>query len=745
MNPLRRLAEWFDVRPNEVRAVVLSFLGAFLVIGFLILAKSLREAFYLTLFDVRTLPYITVAVAVASVPTIGLFARLMARHDPHRVLNATLAIEAVGLLVLWRIADQAAPATVAFYLWTAIGALLITSGFWIVTAEHFALRGAKRLFGLIGAGGTAGAMVMGNSLAWVSSRVPTLIPLVPGLVVLLLLFFVTQALMPHSSGMSQHPVSGGDTAPTSVRESFRLVWQSPHLRTLALIVFSATAASTLLDFQFKALAQQSFTTPDVGPGAARQLASFFGTFYGWAGAVALVLQLALTSRLMSRAGVAGTVSVLPAAFLLGAIGVLLLPSLAMVTLARGGVYTLRKSLYRSALEVLYVPLPTLVRRKTKTFIDSTVDAIADGWAAVLIFLLVTLLGMPSRYLSVIIAAVAVHMLFLSRRVGREYFRTLTGRLVEERDRAGGLQVDTSFDRRDLLSASFTRIDLRAALVEAMPERPRRQAGDRAAPDAEPAATDPTPREADALLRDLARDSRYWESVERLVELGEGAEETLVTALVDPATDFVIRRRIPAVLARAGGAAAEDALLDVLTASRFEVRYRAALALVRRRKQGLPTSTRDWEPLVWEAVRRETGRDRPVWELQRLLDGTEEGDELVSGRIGVRGELSLEHTFRLLSLVLDAQHVRSAFQGIVYRDEQLRNFALEYLEHVLPADVRARLWPFIGDESEQRQERQIRSLDNVVNDLIETGATLFGTAESRAALRRMLEDQEPNAE
>ena len=182
MNPLRWVRDWFDVRPEEVRAVVVSFLGAFLVIGFLILAKSLREAFYLTLFDVKTLPYITVAVAVASVPTVGLFAKLMSRHDPHRVLNATLAVEAIGLLVLWRFADQAAVATVVFYMWTAIGALLITSGFWIVTSEHFELRGAKRLFGLIGAGGTAGAMVTGNSLAWISSRISTLLPLVPGLV-----------------------------------------------------------------------------------------------------------------------------------------------------------------------------------------------------------------------------------------------------------------------------------------------------------------------------------------------------------------------------------------------------------------------------------------------------------------------------------------------------------------------------------------------------------------------------------
>ena len=55
--------------------------------------------------------------------------------------------------------------TVAFYVFTALGPLLLTSGLWVVTSERFALRDAKRLFGMIGAGGTLGAMLAGISLA----------------------------------------------------------------------------------------------------------------------------------------------------------------------------------------------------------------------------------------------------------------------------------------------------------------------------------------------------------------------------------------------------------------------------------------------------------------------------------------------------------------------------------------------------------------------------------------------------
>jgi hypothetical protein len=72
---------------------------------------------------------------------------------------------------------------------------------------------------------------------------------------------------------------------------------------------------------------------------------------------------------------------------------------------------------------------------------------------------------------------------------------------------------------------------------------------------------------------------------------------------------------------------------------------------------------------------------------------------------------------------------------------LKSFSLEYLEQVLPADVRKKLWPFIGDISDYQQKRSLRSLDEVVSDLMTTGATLFADVKDREALRQILREQE----
>jgi hypothetical protein len=180
-----------------------------------------------------------------------------------------------------------------------------------------------------------------------------------------------------------------------------------------------------------------------------------------------------------------------------------------------------------------------------------------------------------------------------------------------------------------------------------------------------------------LSRMLARDDLYELATATLVEIGDPCLSLLACILRDESADFVIRRRTPRVLAIIGGAEADDALLDALLAGRFEVRYRAALALVQRRKRGETLSERDWKALVWQAVRREVNRERPVWELQRLLDGVEGGaDEMVLTQVDRRGARSLEHTFRVLSLVLDPKPVRAAFHGIILDDENLKSYSLE---------------------------------------------------------------------
>ena len=218
----------------------------FFGIGFLILSRSLREAFYLGSFDVKTLPYITATVAVLALPVVGGFVRLLAIYRTKTVMRAVLVLISSGLGLMWPFLRDSKIAVVAFYLWTTLGTLLITSGFWVLTAEQFAVRGAKRLFGLISAGGTAGAMIVGTSLGWLTEALG-LYSLVLVLIAMAILIILVQWALPNDVSSRSTPKKEEST---SIKESLSLVWNTKHLRILGLIIMTATMASTLIDYQF---------------------------------------------------------------------------------------------------------------------------------------------------------------------------------------------------------------------------------------------------------------------------------------------------------------------------------------------------------------------------------------------------------------------------------------------------------------------------------------------------------------
>ncbi len=748
----KQLDRWLDVRPHEWRPLILAFLGAFLIIAYMILARSLREALYLTTFDVKTLPYITLGVAFLGLPTVGNFSRLLSRYPTDKVLRGILILTMLGLGILSPFIDRSSIAVVAFYLWTAMATIVLTSGFWIMVSEHFPLRGAKRLFGLISAGGTAGAMVAGTSLGRLT-KVFGVAELIPLLVGLLGIFLITHYFYPEplrGEGVTEDE----PRAQTSIREAMSIIIENKHLRYIALIVGTATLASTLVDYQFKEWVRGTISNK-------ASLAGYFGAFYGWTGAVSLFVQLLLTSRIMSRYGIGWALAMLPLFLLLGSLVLLVVPGLILVTLVRGSDNSLRKSLHRSALEVLYVPVPSLLRRKTKAFIDSMVDTGAEGLGAGLIFLWVTLNNFSSRYLSVAVVGLAGFFLYQARRMNREYYATLVRRLEEGNDK-----IKSQFEQherlagRDLLSVSFTSLDLQKSLKERgiVFEKPGEvsgfvsEAGESQDPIDLLGSSDSLKiskalneirewrtQHVPHLIRLLPRQAFYPSVTEILAGMGEMARPQLTEILADEATDFIIRRRIPRVLSKIEDPRAGDALLLGLRANRFEVRYRSAIALVRRRKQGFPLGQGDWQMKVWDAIRFEVNRDKAIWEIQRILDEVEEpdADDFVKKQVDLRGELSLEHTFRMLTLVLPPVPVKTAFQGILFNDEKLKSFALEYLELVLPQDIRQRLWAFIGDISEYQKEKSIRPLNEVVEDLVNTGITLFGDKESKRKLKEAL--------
>jgi hypothetical protein len=137
------------------------------------------------------------------------------------------------------------------------------------------------------------------------------------------------------------------------------------------------------------------------------------------------------------------------------------------------------------------------------------------------------------------------------------------------------------------------------------------------------------------------------------------------------------------------------------------------------------------PRVWihkermfEIVRREVAVSRLVWESHQLLDRLEdtESASVVDQFVRARASRSLAHVFTLLSLVLPAEPLQIAFRGLQTNDQNLRGTALEYLEGVLPPDIRSRLWPYLEDQRVSAPAGRPR--EEILEDLLKSQQSIM---------------------
>ncbi|MCI0400713.1 MAG: hypothetical protein L0Z68_05365, partial [Gammaproteobacteria bacterium] len=143
----------------------------FLIILAFTLARIARDGLFLSQLPAQYLPYVSLGLAVWMALAAHLFGRFTAGVAAHRTLSRATIGTGLSLVLfsVWLHFGSSA-AAIAFYLWTGAYGLLLTSQFWILANERVNPRQARRLFGLIGAGGILGGIVGGTVASLVGPR-----------------------------------------------------------------------------------------------------------------------------------------------------------------------------------------------------------------------------------------------------------------------------------------------------------------------------------------------------------------------------------------------------------------------------------------------------------------------------------------------------------------------------------------------------------------------------------------------
>lgn len=141
-----------NIKSKERKPAALLFFMFFSIVSATITGASVRDAVFLTQFDKSYLPVMFIAIAVVMAGVIALYKKLTSGQDQVFVISISGALFSVSLFFLQ--SNLSGLFIPVLYIWMDVVTVLSIFQFWILAGEIFNARQAKRIFTLLGAGGS---------------------------------------------------------------------------------------------------------------------------------------------------------------------------------------------------------------------------------------------------------------------------------------------------------------------------------------------------------------------------------------------------------------------------------------------------------------------------------------------------------------------------------------------------------------------------------------------------------------
>jgi ATP/ADP translocase len=748
-----------DIRPGEGPRLLLLLGMLFFLLAANTIIKVVRDAIFLSQHAAAELPYVYLYSGFLAGVSIAIYGRYAAGTSLYRLMMGSLSFITLSVLGFWYLLTfhNAGWVHYAFYVWASIVIMVAVAQLWTLAEELFTPREGKRLFGILTTGGTLGSILAAFGVRWIMSMHVGTVQLLWLVAALLVCAFAVCHL---ASGRPRRALTDLDDnashseVPAQNVGVIRLLRDSPYLLTIGALIFVSVIVSTLLDFQFKVAAKESYASAEV-------LAQFLASYYGWVSTLTLFVGFAMTGQLVALIGLYPSLFILPLGLFLGSFGFLIFPGLVLATVMRMGDAGLRPTFYRSLLEMLYFPIPSSVKTKAKTFLDVVAERLGDGSAGFII-LLFSLTGLPN-YTALIYCCMALTIVWLALlpSLRRGYLKALLGALstrqinfinddIDYTDNATIEVVVKLLESTDepsiLLGLEFAeRLEPReifARLPRSLLRHPAPTVQSRVfklfANCSDPQAVDdylgkipskdsvgPVIQKAlaarehridsqqiDDAIRQLHSEASKRQARDVLLTYGDAAITPLRTKLFDSVTAREIRLNIPRTLSKIESQSAMDVLLAALEHEDGGTRYEVFLALeeMARRFPRLRLNHAAIENAIVADTIRYYRRFVSFYVLFNDWQETPvEGGWLLRQALLDSMERVKDRALYLLSLIYPPIEIKPAFAALQSGDPVKKAYAVELLDNLLTGKVKRHLFSLFEDAPGARQYQKFLGL------------------------------------
>jgi AAA family ATP:ADP antiporter len=464
----RALAVVAPVGRGEGVTTLLMMLNVFVLLSCYYLLKVVREPLILLGGGGAELKaYASAGQTLLLLAVVPAFGALASRVNRLRLLTIVQACFIGCLVAFYLLAKARAPIGLAFYLWLGIFNVLVISNFWSFATDLFRQDQGKRLFAIIGLGGSAGAIVGAlapQHLQRVIGSYPLLLVAAGGLVVSNALYrIVSRRELRARAAESPVAVPVPEAVqPVGGEGGFGLVLGDRYLRLMAVMLLVATVINTTGEYvvgkmateQSRAYAAEQVASapaevradPAATAAATKQardayIRSFYSDYYAVVNLLSALLQALVVSRLLGKLGIRRALFFMPMMVLGGWLAFFGFATVATIRITKASENSLDYSLHNTLRQALYLPTSRASKYKAKAAIDTFFFRIGDVLAGLgVVFVLVDVLGLGVRAFAALNIGLSVLWLWLAARTGRMHDQ----RTAERAERAtAGLRETAS--------------------------------------------------------------------------------------------------------------------------------------------------------------------------------------------------------------------------------------------------------------------------------------------------------------
>lgn len=358
----------------------------FILISGSVIALSVLNAIFIHRVGFEKLPIAFIVTSLVMIPYFTIYNYMESHIDRRWVLSGSflaysILIIIASFILLTHPRNQLVIS--ALYIIGTCILLLINVQYWSFANLIFHPRQGKRLFPLLGIGGTLGAIIMGFSLRYLAGVLGTLnllflwsAMLVFAAIMVFLIYRFTRVPEEHKTRSKIHFTG-------TVTQSFDVMKSLPILKMMAGIIFVMSFVSFIIYFQFIRAVQAYMTS---GSAFEIEFTGFVGSFNGMLYlAILLFHQTFLAGRVVNRLGVVRSLYLQPILLVFPIMLGIINPHSPVNPLAGRFIdHLCQSTFYKTATESIYGSIPGWKREYVMSFMKMIITPLSIGFSGIVL-------------------------------------------------------------------------------------------------------------------------------------------------------------------------------------------------------------------------------------------------------------------------------------------------------------------------------------------------------------------------